>query len=464
MNYKFLPLSIAFSAAFLLPLVSCSDAEIHASDIPEITQSIFVVPESYVGEPYKSSQYQASDKFFVNINEKLRICGIYSVNGEYIPTDKATPYYNTHKWIIDKDEAGASSIYHSFDKAGIHEVSFETVDHLGDTLRTNATIYVNTPTKVTLQSPANNYNQVDGDNENGLELSWGISGIDPWETSYCTIYASYNLYTIWESSLGNIDCSSTVNLIGQLDADINEKGDTIKHTSETSTIYWGVRATTKSEKGYTEQTYSDVFSFSTKLKNDGTAILEVPIACQFSPYSDKSKLVGAIISAAGDTLSKFSESKASLVIKESLQPQSNLKIVVCDVNRTEYGCDSMRVDLAPSTKNVTDTLFLHDNVKPNMVPVSTDFQTDSPIKFFIFDNGSGVNVSKIQAVQNSDTLLTKYENNIISIENSCAKECNLTIYAEDYARNKAPDTYWKIRVNGSVTQVSGPFAKFEEGK
>jgi hypothetical protein len=148
--------------AFLLAIVSCSDSEINSSDIPEISQSIFVVPENLRGEPYKS-QYTSSDKFFVKINEKIRICGVYSINGAFISTDDATPYYNSHRWTIDNNEVNtSSSVYYSFDKAGIHEISFETVDHLGDTLVSHAQIYVNTPTTITLQSPANNYNQVDG--------------------------------------------------------------------------------------------------------------------------------------------------------------------------------------------------------------------------------------------------------------------------------------------------------------
>ena len=464
MNYKIFPLSIVFSTAIALPLISCSDPEIHSSDVPELTQAIFVVPESYYGDPYNDKRYGTSDRFYVNVNEKIRICGVYAINGEYISTDKAIPYYLSHKWQIDNDEASATSIYYSFDKAGIHDVTFETVDHLGDTLRTNATIYVNTPTTITLQSPANNYNQADGDNDDGIELSWGISGVDPWETSYCTLYASYNADKIWESPLGNTECTNTVNLLGVLNADVTEKGDTIDHSKETSTIYWAVRATIKNERGLIEQTYSDVFNFSTKLKNDGAAIVEIPVVSLYNAFPEKSKLTGAILSAAGDTLSKISENKSTINIQKTLSPQSNIKIVICDAIRTEYGCDSMTINLAPNTKTITDTLFLRDKIKPNMTPVSTDLPTTSPLKFLILDNGSGVNASKIVAILDADTVLAKVESNTVSITNTCQKECTLVINAEDYARNKAPKVYWKINVNGFETKISGPFAKQEDDK
>lgn len=461
MNNKFLLLSF-FSTAIALMHVSCTDAEIHASDVPELTQSIIVVPESFYGDPYPI--YSPSDKFYVNVNEKIRICGAYFLNGKYITTDKAVPYYITHKWRIENNEGTASSIYYSFEKAGTHEVYFETLDLLGDTLRTSATIYVNTPTAITLQSPANNYNQVDGDNENGIELSWGISGIDPWETSYCTLYASYSKYTIWESPLGNMDCMGSVNLLGELNADVSPKGDTIDHSQETSTIYWGVRAITKNEKGQTEQAYSDVFNFSTKLKNDGAAIIEIPVVSLFNPFPERSKLIGAILSAAGDTLSIISENKSTTNIQKTLSPQSNIKILICDAIRTEYGCDSMTINLAPNTKTITDTLFLRDKVKPNMVPVNTDLSTDDPIKFMILDNGSGVNGSKVSAMINADTVQTKYESNVVAITNTCPNECSLVINAEDYAKNKTPDVYWKIKVNDTETKILGPFAKQENNK
>ena len=464
MNYKFLPLSIAFATAITFSLISCSDSEIHSSDVPELTQSIFVVPESFYGEPYNGNRYKASDKFYVNVNEKIRICGVYAINGEYISTDKSIPYYISHKWKIDNNEASATSVYSSFDKAGIHNITFETIDLLGDTIQTNAKIYVNTPTTIALQSPANNYNQVDGDNENGLELTWSISGIDPWETSYCTIFASYQKSNIWNSSLGNMDCTGSVNLLGVLNADANENGDSINHSEETSTIYWGVRAIIKNESGQHEQAYSEVFNFSTKLKNDGAAIVEIPVVSLYNLFPERSKLTGAILSAAGDTLSKISENKATANIKKTLNPQSNIKIVICNEVRTEYGCDSMTINLAPNTKTTTDTLFLRDNVKPNMTPVNTNFSTTEPIKFMLLDNGSGINASKILATINADTVQTKYENNIVSIVNTCPNECTLVINAEDYARNKAPNVYWKIKVNGLETKIYGPFAKQEDNK
>ena len=196
----------------------------------------------------------------------------------------------------------------------------------------------------------------------------------------------------------------------------------------------------------------------------GKAIIEVPIACMFSQYPEKSLLNGVFISQAGDTLSRFSKVKANSIITKTLPPQSNVKIVVCDSIRTEYGCSSMTVDLAPGTKTTTDTLFLQDNIKPNMVPASTEFDAASSLKFFILDNGSGVNASRITAIMNSDTLKTVFDDYTLTIPNKCKKECNLFIKAEDYANNKAPEVYWKLSTEKSVTTIKGPFSTTEGNK
>lgn len=462
MHFDFRPLSIISAIAIAQLFISCSDSEIQSSDVPEITQSIFIVPETFIGEPY--IRYASSDEFYVNINEKIRICGIYSLNGEFIPSDQSIAYYNTHKWTIDTNEASTSSLYYKFDKAGVHKISFETIDHLGDTLLSRATVYVNTPTTISLQSPPNRYNLVNGDNPDGLELSWNISGIDPWESSVCVIYASYYLEKIWESPLGETECTQSVDLMGKLNKEINENGDSINHAIDNSTIYWGVRALTKNSRGNIEQAYSEVFNFSTKLENKGKTIIEVPLACMFSQYPEKSQLYGAFISSSGDTISTFAKVEANTTIQETLPPQSNVKIVVCDKFRTEYGCDSMTVDLAPNTKKLTDTLFLYDKVKPNMAPTATDIPSTSPLKFFVLDNGSGINASKITVLMNDDTLKTNFDENTLSFTNTCRKECKLVIKAEDYARNKAPDVYWKILTGKSVTSIKGPFPGTEGNK
>lgn len=460
MKFQFYSLSIFFSLVFFFLMISCSDAEIHSSDTPELSQSIFIVPESYFGEPY--IQYTTSENFHVDQNEKIRICGVYAIDNKYIPTDQSTPFYSSQKWYLDNEEINASSFYHTFSKSGIHKISLETIGLLGDTLVSRANIYVNTPINISLQSPPNHYNQVNGENPTGLELSWNVYGIDPWEYSICVIYASYFRDSIWEKPLGEAECTESVNLMGRLNLDIDENGKKINHTIDNSTIYWGVRAITKNERGHVEQNFSEIFSFSTILENNEKAIIEVPVACMYNQYPEKSQLKGAFISNTGDTLAKFSKVNANTVIRQTLSPQSNVKIVVCDSKLTEYGCNSMTVNLPSSTKTTTDTLFLQDKIKPNMVPTATELSTDSEIYFLLLDNGSGVNASKITAIMNEDTLDTDFDDYILSVPNTCKKECNLSIYAEDYAKNKAPEVYWKIKVNKTITTIDGPYAKMED--
>ena len=447
-------------AAAPFVLTSCSDSEIHSSSIPKVTQTIFVVSE-FADEPYKNNTYAPGEDFYINLNEKVRIWGIYAIDGEYIPTSLSGAYYASHQWTIDDKVSTSSYIFTSFDKAGLHKVSFETVDNMGDTLRSYANIYVSTPTSVSLQSPSNGYNQVDGDNEKGLELSWIMHGVDSWESSTCTLYDNYNADEIWQSPLGETDCSNSIELVGGLDMEYINDTLKIDHTVDNTTIYWGIRATTANKYGFAEQAFSEVFSFSTKLKNDGKALIEVPVVSQFCQYPEKTKLNGAFISAAGDTLLKFHDINTNTVIQQTLPPQSNMTIVICDTNRSEYGCSSMTVDLAPSTKMMTDTLFLQDKIKPNMVPAKTEFSADEKIKFYVLDNGSGINASKIVTIMDDDTLHAAFDDYTLSFTNRCKSECNLIINAEDYARNRAPGVLWKIKVDKDVVFITGPFSLLE---
>lgn len=460
MNYKYSPLSIIFLIANLFLMISCSDSEIRPHDVPEISQSIFIIPEAYTCDYY--SQYASAENFYIDLNKKVRICSIYSIDSEFVPTDQSKLYYSSHQWTIDNEKTIEPSWLYSFDKPGIHKISLETVDFLGDTLISHANIYVNTPINISLQFPPNHYNQVDGNNQNGLELSWKTYGIDPWESSVCIVYASYHKDNVWERPLGETECTESVELMGRLNLDINEFGDSIDHSVDNSTIYWGVRAVTKNSKDNIEQTFSEIFNFSTTLENNKNAIIEVPIACKYSLHPEKSQLNGAFISATGDTLANFSKIEANTTIRQTLQPQSNVKIVVCDSTRTEYGCNSIVVNLMPSTKTTTDTIFLQDKIKPNMIPATTETSTTAPIKFFILDNGSGVNASKITTIINEDTLQTTFEDYTLSIPNTCKKECSLFIYAEDYAKNKAPEVYWRIKVNKAITTIEGPYSTPEE--
>ena len=462
MYFKFFPLSIAVLTFFSAMMVSCSDAEIGTSDVPKLTQGIYVIPENYYNEPYM--QYAPSDEFYINVNEKIKICGVYSINDEPIPIDLSSPYFQSHRWVIDSRESTASLVYYSFSKPGAYKVYFETIDNLGDTLISRATIYVNTPTTVSLQSPTNGFNQVNGENPDGLILSWNIFGIDPWETTTCYLYASYLRYQLWRTPLGEIDCDNSANLVGRLNLDINERNEIVQHDINNSTIYWGIQVITRNTKGNIEQTFSEVFNFSTKLENDGDAIIQIPISCMFSQYPEESYLTGAILSAAGDTLSRISGINGNTVILRELPPQSNVKISVCDSIRTDYGCSSMTFDIAPSTKTITDTLFLIDKTKPNMMPVTTEVASEELLQFLVLDNGSGVNASRITTLINKDTVPTYYEDNILYIKNACRKDCELHIYVEDYAHNKAPEVFWRLKAENEITSITGPFSKKEGDK
>jgi len=450
-----LPLLIIFSW-----FVSCSDSNISDSDIVHLTQKIYVVPEGFTGEPYNKTY--SSEKFFIDIKERVRICVVYSINGNPLSTNESIKFYNTHKWYIEDNEINSHSVYYSFNKAGIYKIKFETIDHLGDTLISHADIYVGTPASISLQSPVDKYNLIDGENKNGIELSWNIYGIDSWENPTCFLYAHYDPDMVWGSSLGEMDCNIPVQLYGRLDYDIDSNNQVVDHKIDNATIYWGVQAYIKNEQGNIEKIRSKIFSFSTKIDNPDSAVVEIPVLCKYSQYPNSSHLKGMFISSTGDTLSIVHDSSGQTVIRQTLEAQSNIKFTICDTILKEYGCNSMTLNLAPRSKTITDTLFLLDKTKPSILPLKTKISTKSDLDFMMFDNGAGLNVSKIRALMDEDSLRPSIKGSTVSVPNTCKSACELTISGEDYASNKTPDIYWNIIVDKDTTLIKGPFTRFKE--
>jgi len=90
MNYKFLPSSIAFATAITFSLISCSDSEIQSSDIPELTQSIFIVPDLQINSMstlMKKSAFAVFMQLMENIYRRNRLYLItVFTNGKLIMT------------------------------------------------------------------------------------------------------------------------------------------------------------------------------------------------------------------------------------------------------------------------------------------------------------------------------------------------------------------------------------------
>ena len=181
---------IAFA---LIPalLCSCGDgALIQTESMPEITQQIYVVPERYNDEPYTFG-YQPHP-IYLEAERTVKFCATYIVDDHYLPTIIYDDYITEKIWDIDGNYFNLNSVRYSFSEPGHKVVTLKSIDKMNDTISEVLDVYVNTPISATLESPKDGFNMADPVSEDGVELSWKVSGTDEWETSYCTIFASYN--------------------------------------------------------------------------------------------------------------------------------------------------------------------------------------------------------------------------------------------------------------------------------
>lgn len=445
-------------AIFLL-LCSCGeDSLIESDDVHQLSQYVYVVPEKFTGSI--TNYYAPIEDLYVNQWQTVRFCSGYSIGKEISTSDSMGQYFESIQWNIGSDEFTLSKFRYTFEKAGAFQGSLKTTDLFGDTLHTVFNIYVNAPDAITLDFPYDGYNQADPQNENGLSLKWSITGIDPWEEAYCKIYLSYSADSVWDEPLGSVPCDNDIQILGPLTYDSLETNGKINLRDSSVTLYWAVKMTVENPDGKTRIYPSDIFHFSTKILDKDSSILKIPL--YLINYLDTAKLntVITLLNVDGDTLKVLHGTQKDSVLSTKVKAQTDLKVIVEEKNRLEYQGTSLSIDIAPNTVTWLDTLYLRDNMAPQLSPVSRQFAYDDAIQFYVQDNGSGLNLSKLQVIVGIDTLLYTFSNNsILSFYPHCGFLCNIEIIGEDYAHNPLPPFYWTLRNNVGYVAITGPYLK-----
>lgn len=443
----FLALSIA--------LMACGDDHVINQNSPTLKQYVFAGPDGFNGDI--ASYYEPITQLYVEQGQTIKFFAGYST-GERIYTDETLQeHYNGLLWKIGESTYNLSSFRHTFTTPGEYEGSLETTDFFDDTLRTTFKVYVNTPNSIALEQPYNGYNQASPDDDQELTLQWNVSGIDPWEESRCLIFMAYDPDSVWNSPLGYTDCNSPVTLKGSLIQSFDEiTQESISAYDSSFTLYWGAKMFTTSQSGRKYRDSTEIFHFSTQIL-DETSTLKIPLV--YSRYRDNSILWTDIylISKEGDTLQTLTNDLRSNTITTKIEPQIGLKILLKESYRKEYASESLVVDIPPHTVLTTDTIVLKDQTPPQIAAASDQFLNSDSIAFYIYDDGSGLNVSKLIVTVDFDTLEFDYNTPTLTFYKNCFNSCRLTIVGEDYSQNSLPDVYWTIQNVPGYRLISGPF-------
>lgn len=442
-------------AAFLV-LIACGDEHLIDQNTPVLKQYVFVGPDGFNGDI--AAYYNPIEEFYVEQGQTIKFYAGYSAGAQIYTDETLQQYYNGLLWKIDGSTYNLNYFRHTFMTPGEFDGSLETTDFFGDTLLSHFKIYVNTPNSIALEAPANGYNQASPEFNQELTLKWKVEGIDPWEKTRCYIYMSYNPDSVWNAILGSTDCNAPVTLKGsliQIYDSIAQKE--LSPYDSSFTLFWGAKLIVKSESGREYRDSTEIFHFSTKILNE-TSTLKIPLV--YDHYKDHSILqtTAYLISKEGDTLETLTNDQAVVTLSTKVKQQDSLKVLLKETYRKEYASESLVVDIPANTVVTTDTIVFKDNIPPQIAPVSNEVLHTDSIAFYIYDDGSGINASKLRVIMDFDTLKFNYSVPTLKFYKNCFGTCKVTIEGEDYTRNSLPNVYWTIDNAPGYKIISGPYS------
>ena len=441
-------------ATCALTLLACGDylADEKAS---ELTQYVFATSSMYTEDI--SNYYEPIGDLYVEQGQSLRFYAGYSIGGSIHTDETLQQYYGALTWKIGNDYYNLNSFRYTFDTPGDIEGYLETTDLFDDTLKNTFHIHVNTPNSIEILFPYNGYNQAAPSDDQELPLRWNVSGIDSWETANCQIFMSYDADSVWNEKLGQADCFAEAVLRGSLIQDYDSVLQQILSPYDSSfTLYWGIKLLVKSDGGRQYRDSTEIFHFSTKILNDSST-LKIPFV--YDRYRDNAVLSTkvSLLSATGDTLQTLTNEDRFGTFTFKVKPQMGLTVSIQEMLRQEYTSETRTVDIPKNTVLSLDTIVLKDHTPPQVMSSQETFDITDSILFMLYDDGSGINPSKLRVVQNLDTLESNFQVPYLKFRSTCHDSCRLQVLGEDYSRNSIPALYWIIENKRSFYLVSGPF-------
>ena len=456
---KFLKIFPFATAALIFILAACGDDHLVDTESNILRQYVFAGPDGYNSEI--SNRYDPVDEIYVEQGQTLRFYAGYSAGGPIYTDETLQPYYSGLLWKIDDNSFNLNSFRFTFQNPGVLNGSLETTDLFGDTLRSTFKIYVNTPNGIALEFPYNGYNQAEPTDDQSLPLRWSVTGIDPWETARCEVYVSYDPDSVWQSPLGATDCLSEASIMGSLVQEFDSIAqEEIDLYDSSFTLYWGAKMRVTSASGREYHDSTEIFHFSTKILNR-TSTVKIPFT--YDRYRDNSILqtIVYLIASNGDTLETLTSDRISNTLVAKVEPQLGLKILLKESYRKEYASESLIVDIPAYTVLTTDTIVLKDRTAPQIAVLHDTIGSSDDIQFLLYDDGSGINESKLSVIVDFDTIQPTYNVPTLSFRARCFGSCKIEILGEDNARNKFPDVHWIIDNKSSYRYILGPYPNRE---
>lgn len=425
-------------ALLALLLSSCGDS-VTFKTADEVTLSEALYELAYAGEAV--ANLTAADSIFAYAGDTVYLAAGTYAGETLLDEDELTAYFFTRYWNVRGSFKTDEEVGIIAADTSSEEFCHYSVDNLGDTISACVEVFQNHPLELELLAPADGANDLPAGDT--VEFSWSYSGVDEWETAVCEFFLASELATFWSTAPDTVNCDDPLKLPGASLAD-------------STAYYWAFRLRS-SARGEAEEAVSEIRRF--RLEPDsGAGALLIPI--RYGDARSQTKLATLSILQNDSTLLETEISGDTLFEFQGLTSDSLYEIRVEETLLLDYEPETLEVKAIYGRFTEADTVTLTDNTAPEAIPLTSSFPADDSVRFFIAENGSGLNAlrSAVILYSSSDTLAYRFSNSKMAFALECSSACYVWISLEDNAGNASPRKLWQLSFTSDSTFVSGPYS------
>lgn len=425
-------------AIFAALLAACGDSvTFKTSDEVALSECLYEL--SYSGEAVEG--LTAADSIFAYAGDTVYLAAGTYAGGELLESAELYEYFFTRYWDVrgsfKTDEEVAIIAADTSSETFCHY----SVDNLGDTVFACAEVFRNTPLTLELRTPA--------DGENGLapgdtlEFSWSHSGVDEFETELCEFLVSNELATFWNATPDTVPCGETLKIPA-------------KKFADSSAYYWAVRLSS-AVRNFTESAVSELRHFRVK-PDSGAGAMFIPV--RYGHARSQAKLANLTILQNDTALLETEISGDTLLEFRGLTQDSLYEIRVEETLLLDYAPETLQVAATYGRFTEVDTITLVDETAPEAMPLKESFPAGDSVRFYIAENGSGLNAlrSAVILYSSSDTLDYRFSNSKMAFSLECSSDCYVWLSLEDNEGNASPRKLWRLSFTSDSIFVLGPYA------
>lgn len=420
-----------------LVLLACGDNALYSENKNHFLSDKIFIAKDTTGIVYDS--LLESDSIYMD-RESRMFFRVQSFAGENPILERNLPeYYFFRYWQYGRNIIAAEALKIRANP-DIKELCFYSIDNIGDTLKICKTIFIDNPISITNANPANMETGLS--KEDSIEFTLNVDGLDPWETSTCQLYLAKNPRELWKAPIGKPFACAIGNKIW------------LKETQE-DIYYWAVSAKIESPRGSIDLTTEPTL-FSVKPDNKKNICL-LPIRYQEPRSQQKSALISIL--DEGNAIKEFEINSDTTLYIEDLQENKNYVVQSTETIRKDYSSEPVEFTVIKDAYTFIDTLKLQDSYAPEAFPIKKSFARGDSIRFFVSENGSGLNALRTAVIHASsgDSLPYRYKNSKISFILDCSSPCKILVHTEDNAKNASADKFWKLTFGADSISIDGPF-------